>query len=113
MQVKVSARHGQLGDDLHRQIEDKAQKLLHYFDRVAQIEVTIDLRGDAKKAEILLNAEHKHDFVARGEAADPLQAVAAAVDKMKQQIRHYKERIQDHRRDPSHNNNGGPGGPVS
>jgi putative sigma-54 modulation protein len=106
VQVKVSARHGQLGDEMHQQIREKAEKLLTYFDRVALIEVTIDLRGESKKAEILLNAEHKHDFVAHAEAADPLQAVAAAVDKMKQQIKHYKDRIQDHRRDPSHN--GGP-----
>jgi len=106
--VKVSARHGHLGDELHQQITEKAEKLLHYFDRVALIEVTLDLRGEEKMAEILLNAEHKHDFVARGEAADPLQAVVAAVDKMKQQINHYKEKLQDHRRDPSHN-----GGAVS
>jgi putative sigma-54 modulation protein len=106
--VKVSARHGQLGDEMYQQIREKAEKLLTYFDRVAMIEVTIDLRGDAKKAEILLNAEHKHDFVARAEAADPLQAVAAAVDKMKQQIKHYKDKIQDHRRDPSHNGSPAP-----
>jgi putative sigma-54 modulation protein len=68
------------------------------------------MRGESKKAEVLLNAEHKHDFVARSEAADPLQAVAAAVEKMKQQIKHYKDRIQDHRRDPSHN--GTSAGPV-
>jgi putative sigma-54 modulation protein len=106
VQIKVSARHGQLGDELHKQVQDKAEKLLHYFDRVTLIEVTLDLRGEEKKAEILLNAEHKHDFVARGMAADPLHAVMAAVDRMKQQIKHYKEKLQDHRRDPSHN--GGP-----
>ena len=102
MQVKVSARHGQLGDEMYQQIRDKAEKLLTYFDRVTMIEVTVDLRGEAKKAEILLNAEHKHDFVSRAESPDPLLAVAAAVDKMKQQITHYKEKIQDHRRDPAH-----------
>jgi putative sigma-54 modulation protein len=26
-----------------------------------------------------------------------------ASDKIKQQIKHYKEKLQDHRRDPSHN----------
>ena len=107
MQVKVSARHGHLGDEMNQQIQERAEKLLHYFDRVAMIEVTLDLRGESKKAEVLLNAEHKHDFVAHAEAADPLQAVAAAVDKMKQQIKHYKERLQDHRRDPSHGGTNG------
>jgi len=101
VQVKVSARHGHLADDTQQMIREKAEKLLHFFDRVSQIEVTIDLRGEAKRAEVLLNAEHKHDFVAQADGPDPVQAVAAAVEKMKQQVKHYKEKIQDHRRDAS------------
>ena len=107
MQVKVSARHGHLDEATQTEIREKAEKLLHFFERVSLIEVTVDLHGLEKKAEILLNAEHKHDFVAVAEAPDVLVAVTAAVDKMKQQIKHYKEKIQDHRRNPSH---GGPDG---
>ena len=87
--------------------QDKVEKLLTYFDRVALIEVTIDLRGEEKKAEILVNAEHKHDFVARAEHADLLVAVTEAVNRMKQQMTHYKERVQDHRRNPSHGGEAG------
>ena len=105
VQVKVSVRHGHLDDATQADIREKAEKLLHYFERVSLIEVTLDLKGLSKKAEILLNAEHKHDFVAHAEAEDLLTAVAAAVDKMKHQINHYKEKIQDHRRNPPH---GGP-----
>ncbi|QEL14881.1 HPF/RaiA family ribosome-associated protein [Limnoglobus roseus] len=105
MQVKVSVRHGQLDDATQADIRDKAEKLLHFFERVSQIEVTVDLRGLQKKVEILLNAEHKHDFVAQAEAEEVLPAVLVAVEKMKHQINHYKEKIQDHRRAPSH---GGP-----
>lgn len=102
MQVKVTARHGHLEAAQQQEITEKAEKLLHYFDRVLQIEVTIDLSGLPKKAEVLLNAEHKHDFVALGEADDPLLAVNIAIDKMKVQLKHYKEKLQDHRRNPSH-----------
>lgn len=101
MQVKVSARHGHLDEDMQRQCTEKAEKLLHYFDRVSLIEVTLDLRGEDKKAEILLNAEHKHDFVAHAEAPDLMVAVNMAVERMKSQIKHYKEKLQDHRRDPA------------
>lgn len=103
MQVKVSIRHGHLDETTQQQIREKAEKLLHLFDRVSFIEVTVDVQGDPKKAEVLLNAEHKHDFVSHAEADDVMHAVAAAMDKMKQQIRHYKEKLHDHRRDPSHN----------
>lgn len=105
VQVKVAARHGHLDDATQADIREKAEKLLHYFERVSLIEVTVDLRGQDKKVEILLNAEHKHDFVAHAEAADVLVAATAAIEKMKHQINHYKEKIQDHRRAPSY---GGP-----
>ncbi len=102
MQIKVSARHGHLDAATQEKIREKVEKLLHYFERVSQIEVTVDLSGDEKKVEILLNAEHKHDFVAHAQAPELLTAVAATVDKMKIQLNHYKEKIQDHRRDPAH-----------
>lgn len=107
MQVKVSARHGHLSEDHQTQIREKAEKLLHFFDRITMIEVTVDLAQDEKWAEVKVDAEHKHDFVAQATNGDVLVAVTAAVDKMKQQIKHYKERTMDHRRDPSH---GGPDG---
>lgn len=111
MQVKVSARHGHLSDDHQAEIVAKAEKLLHYFERVTMIEVTVDLAGNGhahhKKVEILVNAEHKHDFVAHHADADLMVAVNGTVDKLKQQLKHYKEKVQDHRRDPSHGGEGG------
>jgi putative sigma-54 modulation protein len=102
VQVKVSARHGHLDPEMQALITEKAEKLLHFFERVSMIEVIIDLRGEQKKAEILLDAEHKHDFAAHAEAPDPITAVNGAIDKMKAQVKHYKEKIQDHRHNPSH-----------
>jgi putative sigma-54 modulation protein len=102
VQIQISARHGHLDDATQAKIREKAEKLLHFFERVASIVITVDLSGDMMKAEILLNAEHKHDFVAHAEAEEVLPAVKAAVEKMKVQLTHYKEKLQDHRRDPSH-----------
>ena len=111
MQVKVSARHGHLSDEHQVEIADKAEKLLHYFDRILLIEVTVDLSEHAhphqKKVEVLVNAEHKHDFVAHHADPDLMTAVNAALEKVKQQIKHYKEKVQDHRRNPSHGGEGG------
>jgi putative sigma-54 modulation protein len=101
VQIKISARHGQLNDLSASHIREKAEKLLHYFDRLMMIEVTTDLHDDLKQVEILVSAEHKHDFVARESHKELLVAADAAVHKLEQQIRKYKERIQNHRRDPS------------
>lgn len=100
MQIKISARHGHLRDETKQFILEKAQKLLHFFDRLTSIEVTVDLEGDAKSVEFLVSAEHKHDFVARESNGDIRAATDLAIAKVEKQIRKYKERVQDHRRTP-------------
>jgi putative sigma-54 modulation protein len=102
VQIKIAARHGHLSEEHQRQIHEKAEKLLHYFDRITMIEVTVDLQEKATKdVEIRVDAEHKHDFVARERHEELLAAVDLASDKIKHQIHRYKEKIQDHRRDPA------------
>jgi putative sigma-54 modulation protein len=41
--------------------------------------------------------------VATDRDGDVEHAFNLASDRIKQQIKHYKEKLQDHRRDPSHN----------
>ena len=101
MQIKISVRHGHLNEEIQQHIREKAAKLLHLFDRLTLIEVTVDLKKDQKWVEFLVQAEHKHDFVARDSHPDLLAAVDLALDKLALQLRRYKEKIQDHRRTPS------------
>lgn len=101
MQIKISARHGHLNDTTQQFIREKADKLAHLFQRLMMIEVVVDLKEDQKKVEILVSAEHKHDFVASESHADVLTACDAVLHKLEQQVRKYKEKIQDHRRRPS------------
>ncbi len=101
MQIKISVRHGHISDATQQFIREKAEKLLHFFERLTMIEVTVDLKKDQKWVEFLVQAEHKHDFVAHESHADLLAAVDLALDKLALQLRRYKEKIQDHRRTPS------------
>jgi putative sigma-54 modulation protein len=98
VQIKVSARHGHLNDGHQQEIREKVEKLLHYFDRITMIEVTVDLADRIhKKVEILVDCEHKHDLVACDEHAELIAAVDLAVERIKHQIHRYKEKIQDRR----------------
>ena len=106
MQIKIAVRHGHLNEATQQLIHDKAEKLLHFFERLTMIEVTVDLKAtfekkEVKMAELVVQAEHKHDLVAREHHADLLAAVDLAVDKIEGQLRRYKEKIQDHRRTPA------------
>ena len=100
MQIKIAARHGHLSEAAQQVIREKAQKLLHFFDRLTMIEVTVDMQETAKAVEFNVSAEHKHDFVARESNGELQVAVDLALDKLVHQLRRYKEKIQDHRRTP-------------
>ncbi len=101
MQIKISARHGHLDEATQEFIREKVQKLPHYFERLTSIEVTVDLKPNQHIIEMLVSAEHKHDFVARETAGDIQAGVDLVLDKIGEQLRRYKERIQGHRRRPS------------
>ncbi|MFV0443236.1 MAG: ribosome hibernation-promoting factor, HPF/YfiA family [Planctomycetaceae bacterium] len=99
MQVALSCRHGSVSADVQDYITRKSEKLLTYFERVTAINVTLDFEQERVIAEILVDAEHKHNFVARSEGAESVPTFDAALARMEQQIRKYKEKVQDHRRD--------------
>lgn len=102
MQVKVSTRHGHLSEDAQNLIREKTQKLLHLFDRLTMIEVTVDLKNGTHIVEIQAQAEHNHDMIAKVEGlGEVMPLVDQAVHKMEGQLRRYKEKIQSHRRAPS------------
>jgi len=109
VQVRISARHGHLSEATQDYIRAKAEKLLHYFDRLTLIEVTVDFQKEyLKTVEFVVQAEHRHNIVASESHEDLLAAVDLVLDKMEGQLRRYKEKIQDRRRTPSAGEAGGP-----
>ena len=99
VQVAISCRHGSISPEVQEYITRKSEKLLNYFERVTAINVTLDFADERVVAEILVDAEHKHNFVARAEGEESTPTFDAALARMEQQIRKYKEKVQDHRRD--------------
>ena len=67
-------------------------------ERVTAINVTVTFENGGVRVEILVDAEHKHNFVANDAGDDIIPTFDLAMHKMEQQIKKYKERIQDHRR---------------
>jgi len=99
VQIKISTRHGVLSDESQEKIRAKVERLERYFERLTSIEVTVDLKSSESPAVHLhVSAEHKHDFVAHEETADLFKSVDGVVQKMEEQLRRYKERIQEHHR---------------
>jgi putative sigma-54 modulation protein len=74
-------------------------KLTRLFDRLTAIEVTIDLkRRDEPSVDLRVSAEHKHDFVASNRSDDLMGSIDQVVHKLEQQLRRYKQKIQNRHR---------------
>lgn len=99
MQLNISTRHGSVSDATRAKITEKVEKLTRYFERLIAIEVTIDLeRREAPIVDLKVSAEHKHDFVAEAQGDDLMTSLDVVVNKVEQQLRKYKQRIQDRHR---------------
>ena len=99
MHVAITCKHGELSANQQEYMKRKSEKLLTYFERVTAINVTVTFEKGRVRAEILVDAEHKHNFVANDVGDDLIPTFDVTLHKMEQQIRKYKEKIQDHRRD--------------
>jgi putative sigma-54 modulation protein len=99
VQIKVSTRHGQLSDASQKKIAAKVEKLSRIHDRLTAIEVIVDLTDESSpRVDLKVAAEHKHDFVAHDQSENLMGSVDAAVGKLEQQLRKYKEKVQDRHR---------------
>ncbi len=97
MQINISTRHGHLSDATQAKITAKLDKMSRLFERLTAIELTVDLEHrDEPQLDLKVNAEHKHDFIA-SEKAELMTALDVVIHKIEQQLRKYKERIQEHR----------------
>ena len=99
MQINISARHGSVSDATRERIVETVEKLPRYSERLVAIEVTVDLeRREEPSVDVRVSAEHKHDFVATARSADLMASIDQAIHKLEQQLRKYKEKVQDRHR---------------
>lgn len=100
MQINVTTRHGHLNEATQEKLTAKAEKLLKYFERLTSIELIVDLKDSHRpRVDVSVSAEHKHDFLGHAEADNLIAAADSALHKVEQQLRRYKEKVQERHRD--------------
>jgi putative sigma-54 modulation protein len=99
VQMNIAIRHGHVSEATQAVIREKTQKLAKLYEQ-GQIELTIDFEHPETPAVDLKLTALKHDFVAAGQAESLLAAVDMVVDRVEQQLRKYKEKVQDRHRSP-------------
>jgi putative sigma-54 modulation protein len=100
--IKISTRHGHISDETQAKVVEKLEKLPRYYDRITGIELTINLEHrDTPQCDVRVSAKDKHDFVAT-ETGELLGAVDILVEKLENQVRKHKEKVQDRHRVTGH-----------
>jgi putative sigma-54 modulation protein len=78
--------------------EQKANKLLKYYDRIQEIEVVFDSqKADGKeqaRVEVIVNAEQKNMFIAHADG-DAYAGLDACVLKLERQLTDHKEKFRN------------------
>lgn len=95
MQVEVTAKHGELPEDVRAYAEDKAQRLSRYFDRLQAVQVVVSQEGAHRAVEMIATTDHKDRFVAEVTHEDVLAAMDLAIDKLERQLRKHKEKLRN------------------
>ena len=99
VQIQISTRHGHLSDASQEKISARAEKLLRIFDRLTAIEIIIDLTdSNSPRVDAKVSAEHKHDFVAHDQSDNLMGSVDTVIHRLEQQLRKYKEKVQERHR---------------
>jgi putative sigma-54 modulation protein len=96
MQVKVTGRHMSVTDAMKAYAEEKAQKLIRFFDRIQEIRIVLDFDGSRPTVECIVDVEHAEDFIAHEANDDMYAAIDKVSDKLERQLRKHKERIREH-----------------
>lgn len=95
MEIKFAVRHGHISDETRQWITEKLNRLVRLYDRIASIEVIVELeRRETPSVELRIRAK-QNEFVATAQAEGLLASVDVVLEKMEQQLRKHKERLQD------------------
>jgi putative sigma-54 modulation protein len=98
VQINISARHGQLGQETKDKINSKLQKLVRFQERMTAVDVTVDLeREEETHVEVRVSVERAKAFVSRTKGPELMGALDGAIHKLEEQLRRHKDKLVEHR----------------
>ena len=97
MRIEVIGRHFEVTDAIRTYAEQKAAKLLKYYQGIQMITVTISKVGSNHVAdyevELVIDVERHDDFVSHAKAPDPYAGMDLVAEKGERQLRDHKEKL--------------------
>jgi len=97
LKVQITGRHFTVSEALKDYTNERAGKLMKFYDRIHDIRVIMDVDGDHHKAEMSVGVNRGITLVAHGAHNDIFGAVDLVVDKMERQLTRFKEKLRNHK----------------
>lgn len=96
MVITISGRHLEITPAIRQYSEERANRLLKFYDLITEIEVVLDgSSAKQKRAELVVNVEHNDRFVASHEGEDLYGCIDQAMHKVQHQITAHKDRFRN------------------
>jgi len=93
MHVLITTRHVEVTADQKAYAEQKANKLVTFYNLIQEIEVVIEENKPVGfHVEMLVNAEHNNNFVANSRCDNVGQCIDDCYNKLERQLTEHKER---------------------
>jgi putative sigma-54 modulation protein len=94
MQIRTTARHFDLTDDLRDFAEKHVQRLARYFDHIIDSHLILETEKSRKTAELKLKV-YGTVLTSKHKSFDMYDSVEKVIDKMEGQLKRYKGKLQD------------------
>jgi putative sigma-54 modulation protein len=96
MEIAVSSRHGNPGNEIKEYLRQKIEAVLEGRPlKIIRVNAILDIQKTRNKAEVIVNLKN-HSFEADAETYNMQEAIDTVVDKIATQISRHLDRVQDH-----------------
>ncbi len=98
MNITVTGRQIEVTEAIRAQVERRAEKFPHYWDRIREVDAVLEKRGShTYRAEFVARADGVEPFVATEKHGDLYAAIDAAATKLERQVRNHHAKLVDHK----------------
>jgi len=92
LQIEVTVRHGSIAADMRDRADEKARRLLKYYDKIQSIHVVLNRGGDGFSCEMIADLEHSGDLVAQAAGHNMHAVIDQAAERLERQLLEHKNR---------------------
>lgn len=97
MQVNISARHGNVPQQIKLEAKERVERLQRYEPRVDHADVEFDTDHGDRKVETRVFLPGSHSIVAHGTGDDFRTALDRSIERLTRQLKRRRERVRDHK----------------